>query len=129
MPVAYQRQVLEPGDLVLLPRDAEEGARDLVVLGDGRVRDGLRQREVRVGVGRLDERAHERLGGPRGLGARRARGDVDRVDDALESVCSRPVLARQMSASLFSAVLVVSSPSGIGDLGSPPALVDFIIVK
>lgn len=88
MPVAYRRQVLEPGDLVLLPGDAEERAVDLVVLGDGRIRDGLREREVGVRVGRLDERAHEGLGGPRGLGPRRARGDVDRVDDPLEPVCT-----------------------------------------
>lgn len=87
MPVAYHGQVLEPGDLVLLSRDAEEWAGDLVVLGNGRIRDGLREREVGVRVRRLDERPHKGLGGPRGLGARRAGGDVDRVDDALEPVC------------------------------------------
>lgn len=84
MPVAYQRQVLQPGNLVLLPCNAEQGTRDLVILGDGRVGDGLRERLVRVGVGRLDERPHKGLGRPRRLGARRARRDVHRVDDAFE---------------------------------------------
>lgn len=85
--VPYQRQVLELRDLVLLAGHAEQRHLDLVVFGHGGVGDGLGQGHVGLRVGRLDQRPHERLGCLGGFGARRAGGDVDRVDDPFEAVC------------------------------------------
>lgn len=90
--VPYQRQVLELRDLVLLAGNAEQRHLDLVVLGHGGVGDGLGQGHVGLRVGRLNQRPHESLGCLCGFGARRARGDVDRVDDPFEAVCLRKII-------------------------------------
>lgn len=84
--VPYQRQVLELCDLVLLAGNAEQRHLDLVVLGHGGVGYGLGQGHVGLRVGRLDQRPYECLGCLGGLGACRAGGDVDRVDDSFEAI-------------------------------------------
>lgn len=85
--VSYQRQVLELCYLVLLPGHAQQRHLDLAVLGHRGVGDGLGQGHVRLGVGRLDQRPHERLGRLGGFGARCPGRDVDRVDDSFETIC------------------------------------------
>lgn len=87
--VPYQSQVLELCDLILLPGHAQQWHLDLVVLRLWGIGNGLGQGHVCFGVGRLNQRPHERLGCLGGLGARCPRGDVDRVDDSFETICGQ----------------------------------------
>lgn len=89
VPISNQCQVFQTSDLIFLPSHAQQGAGNFAILWHGCRGDGLCERRVGLGIGGLDERPHERLCGPRRLGARCPCGNIDRVDDSFDAVFLR----------------------------------------
>lgn len=87
MPVSDQRKVFQTSDLIFLSSDAQERAGNLAILRNRGGSDGLRERQVGLGIGGLDERPHEGLGGSRSLGPRCPCGNIHRINYSFDAIC------------------------------------------